>query len=75
MQGPGSSLVWQAPASYTEGTGADATVLTGNLYATSSTDVEFVDTQGDVFDQHMLIPGLVPVENLYYDPVDGRCHF
>lgn len=66
-----SSLVWSAPPSYTDGTGADATTLTGNLYVTSPTDVEFVDKAGDVFDQNTLVSGFLPVVNLYYDPVGG----
>jgi len=70
LQTPDSSLVWAAPAAYTVGIGA-TTTLTGNLYVTSPADVEFVDKSGDVFDQHMLVSGLFPVENLYYDPVNG----
>ncbi|MEB3031310.1 hypothetical protein [[Mycobacterium] nativiensis] len=71
LQTPDSSLVWAAPAAYAVGTGADATTLTGTLYVTSPTDVEFVDKAGDVFDQHALVFGLFPVENLYYAPVNG----
>ena len=68
MQAPDSSLVWAAPTTYV---GPDATALTGTLYVTSPTDVEFVDQAGDVFDQRELVSGLIPVENLYYAPVDG----
>ncbi|MEB3049959.1 hypothetical protein KV112_09480 [Mycolicibacter sp. MYC123] len=71
LQTPESSLVWAAPAAYTDHSGVDATTLTGNLYVTSPTDVEFVDQAGDVFDQHTLVSGLFFVENLYYDPVNG----
>lgn len=71
LQTPDSLLVWAAPAAYTVGTGGTATTLTGNLYVTSPTDVEFVDKAGDVFDQHTLISGLFPVENLYFAPVSG----
>lgn len=71
MQAPDTSLVWAAPAAYTVGTGADATTLTGTLYVTSPTDVEFVDKAGDVFDQNLLVSGPFFVENLYYDPVNG----
>ncbi|UVO13660.1 hypothetical protein NM962_06080 [Mycobacterium sp. SVM_VP21] len=71
LQAPDSSLVWSAPAAYSGGTGAAATTLTGTLYVTSPTDVEFVDKSGDVFDQHALVYGLFNVVNLYYDPVNG----
>lgn len=63
--------MWAAPAAYAVGTGTAATTLTGTVYVTSPTDVEFVDKAGDVFDQHALVFGLFPVENLYYDPVNG----
>lgn len=66
-----SSLVWEAPASYTGGVAGDQETLTGNLYVTSPTNVEFVDNSGDVFAQNELGSGLFVVNNLYYDPVNG----
>jgi len=69
METPDSSLVWAVPATFTTGDGG--TTLTGTEYVTSPTDVEFVDQSGDVFDQHALVYGSFPVENLYYDPVNG----
>ncbi|BBX24200.1 hypothetical protein MTER_36110 [Mycolicibacter terrae] len=71
METPDSSLVWSVPAMFTDGSGPDVPTLTGTEYVTSPTDVEFVDKAGDVFDQHAFVYGLFPVENLYYDPVDG----
>lgn len=68
MQTPGSSLVWSVPTSFTQGSGADATTLTGTEYVTSPTDVEFVTKSGDIFDQDQWSSGLV---NAYYDPKGG----
>jgi len=71
LQAPDSSLVWSAPATYTEGTGADVSTLIGTEYVTSPGDVEFVTDSGAVFDEKILSSGLFPVDNLYYDPVNG----
>jgi hypothetical protein len=71
METPDSALVWAVPATFMSGVGIDEKTLTGTEYVTSPTDVEFVDKAGDVFDQHAFVYGLFPVENLYYDPVNG----
>ncbi|MBS9532820.1 hypothetical protein KIH27_04360 [Mycobacterium sp. M1] len=63
-----SALVWSAPATFTDGTGPDAPVLTGTEYVSSSTDAEFVTDSGTVFAQDNWGSGFV---NLYYDPANG----
>lgn len=73
-QGPlvyGWKSAWEMPASFTHGTGTDATTLTGTDYLTQSLGAlnnEFVTSSGAIYDQEQFGGGFT---NLYYDPVHG----
>jgi roadblock/LC7 domain-containing protein len=69
MQTSTGTVGFETPSSFTTGTGADATTLTGTDYITASSggyDNQFVTDSGAIYDQDQL--GLGFTNLLYYDP-------